>query len=391
MAYPTGFEQLLDAVRSWEAPYFKQRELGEQKAEREGKMALELAKLDLANKVAIVDNAYKRAQIPLFDTQNKQAKIDLEKARKELGDLNRQLQDKHDLTRAQIYHLMKTADAAMKNAIGSGALTAKEKKIANFTSRIMDIGRQAIMKAGEGNWEKFSKWWVDNNLPPEALNELAPYFNSIVNAPYDSPARTQFRNFIMKSLYNPVLTSSGLQDADIPDWTKNQLLQPYSFEGIETGKPVVKTGGGFWDRILGGAKQPATPPAASRPQSPQTVALPGRNVQRAGRGVVVNRNPSSTNVYGSGNMLANKPAPASTGRATGAFELAPTQEADIGISALKPSTKTTGQWEQVFYNGKMYLVNPQTEEVRTMSGTKVLFGKKKIIQHYKEQATRGIK
>lgn len=389
MAYPTGFEQLLDAVRSWEAPYFKQRELGEQKAAREGAMQLELAKLDLANKQAIVDNALKRAQIPLLKTQNEKVKVDLEEAKQRLADLQRELQDQHDLTRAQINNLNKRAEAAMRNAIGSGALTAKEKKIADFTSRIMLAGQEAISVADSGDWDKFSKWWVKQNLPPKALAEIKPYFNAIVSSDYSSPARDQFRNFILSSLYDPMLTSSGLQDRDIPDWTKRQLLRPYSFEGISTQpEPIKKTSGGFLSNLFGNIASYGEKPPVGKPEQSQAVALPGRNVQRGGRGVAVNKlAPASNNLYGSGNMLAEGSKPAG---ATGEFNVAPMEQASTGLEVLQPTTQSTGnQWEQVFYEGKLYLVNPQTNEVRTASGNKVILGKNKILQFYRTQSARG--
>ena len=87
-------------------------------------------------------------------------------------------------------------------------------------------------------------------------------------------------------------------------------------------------------------------------------------------------------------MLANKPAPASVGT-TG--NQPPIQQANTGIESLKPSSLQQNQWDQVVYNGKLYLVNPATNEVRdaqTNQDVGFLHGKWRILKQYRENKAK---
>ncbi len=402
MAYPTGFEQLLDAVRSWEAPYFKQQQLGQQKAQMKGQLALDLARLDLANKQAIVNDAYKRAQMKTLGVQDKLAMAQLEKTQKELAHLDEKFKEEKELNDAQIYAIKKQADAAMQRAYNKGAISAKDKKISQFTSDMFTISEKLMgiiddksLRKPEDKWNEFAKVWSEARFPMDALQQIKPYFNAIASAPYDSPYRQQLQNFITNNIFTPVLTSHGLTEKDISNEIRLEFLKPYNFSGIQIAPEVTPEptpGKGIIPRTVNKVEEIFGKKISQKPTTPtrQEAPIPPKSESPTGQVGILGVLPQGmgNNVYGNGNMLANKPAPASVGT-TG--NQPPIQQANTGIESLKPSSLQQNQWDQVVYNGKLYLVNPATNEVRdaqTNQDVGFLHGKWRILKQYRENKAK---
>ena len=382
MAYPTGFEQLLDAVRSWEAPYFKQKELGQNKAKFEGQMQLDLAKLDLANKQAIVDNALKR-------TQTAQAKVALEEAKKELALIDDKWAEQKKMDAGQLEYWKKLGAAAVMNAANKGGLSIKEKKINDFTSRLNNAVMAAIQQTQKKDmtFDKFRDWWVGQNMPGDVLTEIEGLYDKIRANPDNYQAWGQLRNFFFNKMFNPVLAEVGLQPVDVPEYTRRMYYPQYDFSGLKfpEGEAVPRrTGllGGLFSRKV--QQEPTVPSRQEAPIPPKTESPTGQvgilGVLPQGVG---------NNIYGGNNMLASKkPAEGSTG-VTKSWGGGQVQQAGTGLGVLKPSSLNEEQLQPVYYNGKVYYVNPVTKEVFDENKKKVWLLHKNAILRTFEEGQRG--